>query len=175
MPKSEQKRPRQAPSWRRAELRPAIPVHARLSGLCVAVGAGAGRAGRGQARLQRQQQWRDRLSVRDVAKRMNCCVNTAARALRELVETGFIEPRTRGAFHIKFRRAAEWRLNDRRCDATGKEQSQAFMRWAPSTPPEEAKEREPRKVAKPPPPWRVQNMSRAKWYRHGKPASPGTG
>jgi Helix-turn-helix domain len=69
------------------------------------------------------------LSVRAVASRMNCHRDTAARALQELVEKGFIEPRTKGAFNIKFRHATEWRLNDRRCDATGKAQSQAFMRW----------------------------------------------
>jgi DNA-binding transcriptional MocR family regulator len=69
------------------------------------------------------------LSVREVATRLNCHRDTAARALQELVDRGFIEPRTKGAFSVKFRRATEWRLNDRRCNATGKPQSQAFLKW----------------------------------------------
>jgi hypothetical protein len=69
------------------------------------------------------------LSVRQLAERMGCAINTAMRALQELVDKGFIEPRVKGAFSVKFRRATEWRLNDRRCDATGVEQSQAFLRW----------------------------------------------
>ena len=75
------------------------------------------------------------LSVRNLAQRMNCHKNTAAHALQELVEKGFIEPRVKGAFSVKFRRATEWRLNDRRCDATGKAQSQAFLKWAPAPAP----------------------------------------
>jgi Helix-turn-helix domain len=69
------------------------------------------------------------LSVRQLAERMGCAINTAMRALQELVDKGFIEPRVKGAFSVKFRRASEWRLNDRRCDATGVLQSQAFLKW----------------------------------------------
>jgi DNA-binding transcriptional regulator YhcF (GntR family) len=69
------------------------------------------------------------LSVRDVAKRLGCHRDTAGRALQELIDKGFIEPRIKGAFSVKFKRATEWRLNDRRCDATGMGQSQAFMKW----------------------------------------------
>lgn len=70
------------------------------------------------------------LSVREIANRMNCHRDTAARALQDLVNRGFIEPTTKGTFSVKFRRATEWRLNDRRCDATGKPQSQAFLKWS---------------------------------------------
>ena len=116
------------------------------------------------------------LSVRSVAKRMNGCHrDTAARALRELVDKGFIEMRVRGAFHVKFRRATEWRLNDRRCDATGKEQSQAFLRWAPgANAPQRHKANgatrraEPISQAKP---WEALRLSRTKWYRLGKPTA----
>jgi hypothetical protein len=72
------------------------------------------------------------LSVRQLAERMRCANDTAMRALRELGEKGFVEPRVKGAFSVKFRRATEWRLNDRRCDATGADQSQAFLKWQPS-------------------------------------------
>jgi hypothetical protein len=75
------------------------------------------------------------LSVRDLAQRMNCHRDTAARALQKLVEKGFIEPRVKGAFSVKFQRATEWRLTDRRCDATGMAQSQAFLKWAPAPTP----------------------------------------
>jgi DNA-binding transcriptional regulator YhcF (GntR family) len=69
------------------------------------------------------------LSVRAVAKRIGCHRDTAGRALQELIDKGFIEPRFKGAFSVKFRRATEWRLTDRRCHATGEPQSQAFMKW----------------------------------------------
>ena len=71
------------------------------------------------------------LSERKLAERMGCHRDTARRALHELVEKGFIEPKVKGAFSVKFRRATEWRLNDRRCDAAGVEQSQAFLKWQP--------------------------------------------
>jgi hypothetical protein len=69
------------------------------------------------------------LSERKLAERLGCDRKTARRAQHELVERGFIEPRVKGAFSVKFRRATEWRLNDRRCDVTGAEQSQAFLKW----------------------------------------------
>lgn len=111
------------------------------------------------------------LSERVLAKRMNCCRNTVRYALRELVEKGFIEPRTKGAFHVKFSRAAEWRLNDRHCDVTGKAQSQAFLKWFGATDAKaEAASAKPQAVsASRTKPWLVMNMSRAKWYRLGKP------
>jgi hypothetical protein len=69
------------------------------------------------------------LSVRTLADRLACNKDTACRALRELVAKGFIEARLKGAFRCKFRRASEWRLNDRRCDATGVPPNQAFLKW----------------------------------------------
>jgi DNA-binding transcriptional MocR family regulator len=74
------------------------------------------------------------LSVRQLAERMNYSINTAMRALQELVEKGFVEPRIKGSFSVKFRHATEWRLTDRRCDATGARQSQAFLKWKPPPP-----------------------------------------
>jgi hypothetical protein len=69
------------------------------------------------------------LSVRDLARRLGCHRDTACGALHELIDKGFIEPRIKGVFSVKFRRATEWRLNDRRGDATGVQQSQAFLKW----------------------------------------------
>src|SRR5215469_11375203 len=59
---------------------------------------------------------------------LGCNKDTACDALRELIEKGFIEPRIAGAYRVKFRRATEWRLNDRRCNVDGV-QSQAFLKW----------------------------------------------
>jgi hypothetical protein len=86
------------------------------------------------------------LSVRDLAKRLACDKDTANDALQELTDKGFIEPRIKGAFSVKFRRATEWRLNDRRCDATGERQSQAFLKWRgpAEQPPAKAKTRSDR-------------------------------
>ena len=69
------------------------------------------------------------LSVRAVANRLRCHRDTAGHALQELIDKGFIDPRIKGAFTVKFRHATEWRLTDRRCDATGARQSQAFLKW----------------------------------------------
>ncbi len=86
------------------------------------------------------------LSVRGVAERMGCHIETASRALQELVQKGFIEERIKGAYSVKFRRATEWRLTDRRCDVTGAEQSQAFLKWQnPDPEPEPASKPQKRK------------------------------
>jgi len=85
-----------------------------------------------------------RLSERELAKRMSCHRVTARRALQELVDKGFIEARIKGAFHIKYSRATVWRLNDRRCDATGQQQSQAFLKWVAS--PKPPRKRQPKHI-----------------------------
>jgi hypothetical protein len=69
------------------------------------------------------------LSARQLADRLGCHHSTANRALQELTDKGFIEPRVKGAFHVKFKHATEWRLNDRQCDVTGQRQSEAFLKW----------------------------------------------
>ncbi len=84
------------------------------------------------------------LSVRSIAERMGCHIETASCALQELVKKGFIEERVKGAYSVKFRRATEWRLTDRRCDVTGAEQSQAFLKWQNPDP-------EPKPKSKPKP------------------------
>lgn len=67
-------------------------------------------------------------SARTGAERVRCSKATAARALVELQEVGFIEISTRGAFHRKTPHATEWRLTLHRCDRTGELPSKAFMR-----------------------------------------------
>jgi hypothetical protein len=104
------------------------------------------------------------LSERQFAGRMGCDRQTVRKALHELIEKGFIEPRIKGAFSVKFRRATEWRLNDRRCDVTGEPMSQAFLKWSSPEP----ERRVPNETETSP--WEKLGMSRASWYRHGKPA-----
>ena len=72
------------------------------------------------------------LSVRTAANRCRIARNTAARAFVELQDRGFIECVTRGAFSMKIRHAAEWRLTHLPCDVSGRLSEKPFMRWRPT-------------------------------------------
>jgi hypothetical protein len=102
------------------------------------------------------------LSVRDLAKRLGCNKETACHVLQELTDKCFIEPNTKGAYSVKFRRATEWRLNDQQCDATGQRQSQAFLKWNGQSAPK------PKAEPRTSPPWQAQGISRATYYRRRK-------
>jgi DNA-binding transcriptional regulator YhcF (GntR family) len=69
--------------------------------------------------LQWHQQWHACLSVRDAASECNLAINTAMRALREMVDLGFIEETRHGGLSKKTRIASEWRLTVFKCDLTG--------------------------------------------------------
>lgn len=69
------------------------------------------------------------LSVRSAAEHCNIAKDTANRALRELVEKGFIECVTPGGFSRKTPHAAEWRLTQHRCDVTGATPTKDYMKW----------------------------------------------
>jgi hypothetical protein len=71
------------------------------------------------------------LSVRTAAIRCRVARNTAARALAELQDRGFIECVTAGGFSLKTRHATEWRLTHLKCDASGKLSDAIFMQWRP--------------------------------------------
>jgi hypothetical protein len=108
------------------------------------------------------------LSVRNLAKRLGCDKDTANDALQELTDKGFIEPTIKGAFHVKFKRATEWRLNDRRCNATGVPQSQAFLKWRGSDSvrkKQSGKNDQKQRAAETIKPWIAAGMSRATWFR----------
>ena len=66
-------------------------------------------------------------SVRDAAAECNLAINTAMRALRELVDLGFIEETRHGGLSKKTRIASEWRLTAFKCDLTGSLKTCAFM------------------------------------------------
>jgi hypothetical protein len=71
------------------------------------------------------------MSARSLASAINVSRATAARALKELTDRGFIEQTRRSAFSCKVRLASEWRLTFHACDRTGELSSKAFMRWRP--------------------------------------------
>jgi hypothetical protein len=66
-------------------------------------------------------------SVRDAATECNLAINTASRALRELIDLGFIEETRHGSLSKKTRVASEWRLTAFRCDLTGALKTCLFM------------------------------------------------
>lgn len=69
------------------------------------------------------------LSVRRAAQRCRVAKDTAARAFDELIDRGFIECTSKGAFSLKVRHASEWRLTHINCDKTGRTKDAAFMKW----------------------------------------------
>jgi IclR helix-turn-helix domain len=71
------------------------------------------------------------MSARTLAAAINVSRATAARALKELTERGFIEQTRPSAFSCKVRLASEWRLTFHPCDRTKEIASRAFMRWQP--------------------------------------------
>ncbi len=71
------------------------------------------------------------LSAREAAERVGCSKNTAARAVAELIEKGFIDLCSRGHFDRKTPHAAECRLTVHRCDRSGGRASRRFMTWLP--------------------------------------------
>jgi hypothetical protein len=74
------------------------------------------------------------LSTRDAAKHVRCSKDTAARALVELTERGFIVCCSRGHFDRKSPHASEYRLTLYTCDRTGEKASKAFMHWQAGKP-----------------------------------------
>lgn len=71
------------------------------------------------------------LSVREAAEQCRMNRDTAAKSLRTLEKTGFVEVATLGGFTRKDRHSTEWRLTTDPCDATGAPPSKAFLKWKP--------------------------------------------
>jgi DNA-binding transcriptional regulator YhcF (GntR family) len=69
------------------------------------------------------------LSIRRASQRCNIARDTASRAFADLVERGFVDCVTRGAFSRKSMHASEWRLTWWPCDVTGELSSKRFMNW----------------------------------------------
>ena len=66
-------------------------------------------------------------SVRDAASECRLNKDTAGKALKELVDLGFIEETRHGGLSRKTRIASEWRMTAFRCDLTGAMKTCAFM------------------------------------------------
>ncbi|WP_160195381.1 helix-turn-helix domain-containing protein [Microvirga sp. BSC39] len=71
------------------------------------------------------------LSTRDAARHVCCSKDTAARALTELMDKGFIVCCSRGHFDRKSPHASEYRLTLHSCNRTSEKAPKAFMRWQP--------------------------------------------
>lgn len=71
--------------------------------------------------------------ARDLALRIGCGKSTAARALTELEDAGFIRCMKVGTFKRKDRHASEYRINIYRCDVTGDTPDRAWNNstWQP--------------------------------------------
>jgi hypothetical protein len=68
-------------------------------------------------------------SVREAATSLKIGKSTAARALAQLEERGFIVCMQKGAFKAS-RHATEWRLTEHACDRTGALATKTFMSWS---------------------------------------------
>jgi transposase len=67
-------------------------------------------------------------SARQAARAIDVSKATAARAMIQLQERGFIVAMTKGRFDRQ-RHATEWRLTEFRCDLTGQPASRDFEAW----------------------------------------------
>lgn len=71
------------------------------------------------------------LGERELAMSLNIGRDTARRALRGLIEKGFVSIATPSGFNRKDRTATEWRLAEEKCDLSGALASKDFMKWRP--------------------------------------------
>jgi DNA-binding Lrp family transcriptional regulator len=69
------------------------------------------------------------MSVRVLADRLGSSKDSAAKALKELEETGFVATTKVGSYKRKDRRASEYRLTMFRCDESFHPPSNDFLRW----------------------------------------------
>jgi len=73
-------------------------------------------------------------SVREAATELGIGKSTAARALRVLIDRGFIVAMQRGAFSLKKRHATEWRLTEFASDVDSGLATKDFTRWVAPKP-----------------------------------------
>ncbi|WP_158266702.1 helix-turn-helix domain-containing protein [Alsobacter soli] len=72
------------------------------------------------------------VSARALAERLGVSKDTAAKALRQLVQRGFLEVVAPSSFGWKAKRAAEYRLTDEACNLSNQAPSNAYRAWAPN-------------------------------------------
>lgn len=71
------------------------------------------------------------LSVREAAKRINTTPKTAAKALAQLVQHGFIREIEKGSFNRKVKHATVYALTNHPIHDNGREAPKDYMRWEP--------------------------------------------
>ncbi len=71
------------------------------------------------------------MSGRRLSELLHVSKATGTRAMKVLVERGFLEVVTPSAFSCKTKRATEYRLTIHKCDVTGTLPFKVFMRWQP--------------------------------------------
>ena len=69
------------------------------------------------------------LGSKTLGEHLRCNKSTAARALQELVDHGFITCQKKGGFVCKVRHASEWRLTAFKCEVTHELPLKTFMQW----------------------------------------------
>jgi hypothetical protein len=74
---------------------------------------------------------RIQMSVQNLANRLGMGKSSAARALNELQEKGFIEVSKQSSFSLKLKLATEYRLAAFGCNVTNALPTKAFTRWQP--------------------------------------------
>ena len=70
-------------------------------------------------------------AVRDARKSLKIGKSTAARALLELQDRGFIVEVTKGGFNVKTKRATEWLLTEHCSDINDDLPTRAYQNWTP--------------------------------------------
>jgi hypothetical protein len=68
-------------------------------------------------------------SEREMGERLNVSRQTARKALRALVDHGFIRPMSKGAFTLKRRHATEWLLTNEGYPKPSDTPTKDYMRW----------------------------------------------
>lgn len=71
-----------------------------------------------------------RMSARQLGLRLGCSKDTAARALRDLEDHGFIETTLVGSYALKHRKASEYCITCFSCDRRNQVSTNRFKFWA---------------------------------------------
>ena len=72
------------------------------------------------------------MSVRDAAKLLKCSKDTAAQAIKELEEKGWIRLAQKGSFSCKQKLASEWRITNQPIGAgVDTPETKEYTRWKP--------------------------------------------
>jgi len=72
------------------------------------------------------------MSVRQAAKALNCCKDTASKALQELQDKGWIREQVKGFFSPTVKKATEWRITNQPIGfGVDIPETKEYLRWRP--------------------------------------------